>query len=95
MQSMWLIYTIQSFSMVKWIFVIPDVIINTGESGGSVFQDNPPAPFTKPAEMDSKALAEALLFSEENIVRELATAELRTRDPDKMLSALNFYPSDV
>ena len=55
------------------------------------FPDNPPAPFTKPAEMDSKALAEALLFSEENIVRELATAELRTRDPDVMLSALNSF----
>ncbi|MEC8656175.1 MAG: PVC-type heme-binding CxxCH protein [Verrucomicrobiota bacterium] len=53
------------------------------------FPENPPAPFTKPAEMNSKALAEALLFSEENIVRELATAELRTRDADKMLSALN------
>ena len=39
--------------------------------------------------MNSKALAEALLFSEENIVRELATAEVRTRDADKMLSALN------
>ena len=53
------------------------------------FPDNPSAPFTKPAEMDSKTLAEALLFSEENIVRELATAELRIRDPDVMLSALN------
>jgi putative heme-binding domain-containing protein len=41
--------------------------------------------------MDSKALAEALLFSEENIVRELATAELRTRDPNVMLSALNSF----
>ena len=48
------------------------------------FSRQSPAPFTKPAEMDSKALAEALLFSEENIVRELATAELRTRDPDVM-----------
>ena len=55
------------------------------------FPENPPAPFTKPAEMDSKALAEALLFSEENIVRELATAELRTRDPNAMLSALNSF----
>jgi putative heme-binding domain-containing protein len=36
-------------------------------------------------------LAEALLFSEENIVRELATAELRTRDPNVMLSALNSF----
>jgi len=56
------------------------------------FPENPPAPFTKPAEMNSKALAEALLFSEENIVRELATAELRTRNPDQMLSALNSFP---
>jgi putative heme-binding domain-containing protein len=55
------------------------------------FPENPPAPFTKPAEMNSKALAEALLFSEENIVRELATAELRTRDPNAMLSALNSF----
>ena len=55
------------------------------------FPENPPAPFTKPAEMNSKALAEALLFSEENIVRELATAELRTRDPNVMLSALNSF----
>ena len=56
------------------------------------FPENPPAPFTKPAEMNSNALAEALLFSEENIVRELATAELRTRKPDEMLSALNSFP---
>jgi hypothetical protein len=56
------------------------------------FPENTPAPFTKPAEMNSKALAEALLFSEENIVRELATAELRTRKPDEMLSALNSFP---
>ena len=56
------------------------------------FPGNPPAPFTKPSEMNSLALAEALLFSEENIVRELATAELRTRNPDKMLSALNSFP---
>ena len=56
------------------------------------FPENPPAPFVKPAEMNSLALAEALLFSEENIVRELATAELRTRKPDEMLSALNSFP---
>ena len=53
------------------------------------FPENPPAPFAKPANMKAKALAEALLFSEENIVRELATAELRTRNPGKMLLALN------
>mgnify|MGYP003308335803 CR=1 FL=1 len=53
------------------------------------FPENPPAPFTKPANMKAMALAEALLFSEENIVRELATAELRIRKPDQMLSALN------
>ena len=56
------------------------------------FPENPPAPFTRPSEMNSLALAEALLFSEENIVRELATAELRTRKPDQMLSALNSLP---
>ena len=33
-----------------------------------------------------------MLFSKENIVRELATAELRTRKPDQMLSALNSFP---
>jgi putative heme-binding domain-containing protein len=53
------------------------------------FPGNPPAPFAKPSEMNAMALAEALLFSEENIVRELATAELRTRKPDEMLSVLN------
>ena len=53
------------------------------------FPENPPSPFAKPSEMNAMALAEALLFSEENIVRELATAELRTRKPDEMLSVLN------
>ena len=56
------------------------------------FPGREPSPFTKPAEMNSKALAEALLFSEEKIVRELATAEIRTREPDEMLSALNSFP---
>ncbi|MBT7406102.1 MAG: sorbosone dehydrogenase [Opitutae bacterium] len=56
------------------------------------FPENPPAPFTRPSEMNSLALAEALLFSKENIVRELATAELRTRKPDQMFSALNSFP---
>jgi len=56
------------------------------------FPGREPSPFTKPAEMNSKALAEALLFSEENIVRELATAEIRTRKSDEMLSALNSFP---
>ena len=56
------------------------------------FPGREPSPFTKPAEMNSKALAEALLFSEENIVRELATAEIRTRKSDEMLSALDSFP---
>ena len=49
------------------------------------------SPFRKPAEMNAHDLAKALIFSEENIVRELATAELRTRDPDEMLTALNSF----
>ena len=40
-QSMWQIYTIRSSSMVKWIFVIPDVITSMDESGGSVFRRIP------------------------------------------------------
>ena len=56
------------------------------------FPGREPSPFTKPAEMNSKALAEALLFSKENIVRELATAEIRTRKSDEMLTALNSFP---
>ena len=53
------------------------------------FPSREPSPFTKPSQMNAKELAEALIFSEENIVRELATAELRIRKPDQMLSALN------
>ena len=44
--------------------------------------------FAKPANMNEKQLAEALVFSKENLQRELATAELRTRKPEKMLPAL-------
>ena len=46
------------------------------------------SPFAKPADMNEKELAEALVFSKENVQRELATAELRTRKPEKMLPAL-------
>ena len=47
------------------------------------------SPFVNPAEMNEKELAQALVFSKENIQRELATAELRTRKPEEMLPALN------
>ena len=56
------------------------------------FPGREPSPFTKPSQMNAKELAEALLFSEENIVRELATAEIRTRKSDEMLSALDSFP---
>jgi putative heme-binding domain-containing protein len=47
------------------------------------------SPFAKPSEMNEKELAQALILSKENIQRELATAELRTRKPEKMMPALN------
>ena len=37
----WPIYTTRSFSMAKWIFVIPGVITSMGEFGGSVFRKIP------------------------------------------------------
>jgi putative heme-binding domain-containing protein len=52
------------------------------------FSGRKKSPFVKPADMDEKELAQALIYSKENIQRELATAELRTRKPEKMLPAL-------
>lgn len=53
------------------------------------FPGRDPSPFSKPAEMNAQELAKALLFSKENIVRELATAEIRLRKPKEMIPALN------
>jgi putative heme-binding domain-containing protein len=52
------------------------------------FSGRKKSPFKKPADMNEKELAYALILSKENIQRELATAELRTRKPEKMLPAL-------
>jgi putative heme-binding domain-containing protein len=52
------------------------------------FSGREKSPFTKPADMNEKELAQALIYSKENIQRELATAELRTRKPENMLPAL-------
>ena len=53
------------------------------------FPGRDPSPFTKPAEMNAQELAKAILLSDENIIRELATVELRLRKPEEMIPALN------
>lgn len=47
------------------------------------------SPFIKPAEMSDEELVESLLFSKEAIQRELSTAEVRTRNPERVLNELN------
>ena len=52
------------------------------------FPDRKLSSFKKPADMTPENLVQTLIFSNENIQRELATAELRVREPEAILPTL-------